>query len=175
MHRLPERYAPSCAVLPSAHIYCSSVNHSGEDLICARRDLGYPKAIVSEQTKWKIQQCGFLVVCCLGCRDAESAGFSRSSASSLLSFFNQMACSGVEGIKTAAAAAAAWLRFRKACKRIARTLDTRSHRSKSAEAVSVDACTCTCRGINICMSSPICMHTQRRSAHSIKHKCTHKI
>lgn len=39
---------------------------------CAGRDLGYPKAIVSDRTKWKIL-CGFrgLVVRCLGCGDAE--------------------------------------------------------------------------------------------------------
>lgn len=38
----------------SSHVLCISVNRSAEDLICAGRDLGYPKAIVSDQTKWKI-------------------------------------------------------------------------------------------------------------------------
>jgi len=45
-----------------------------------------------------------LAVCCLGCRDAKSSGFQCSSTPPLSSFFNQMACSGVEGIRTAAAA-----------------------------------------------------------------------
>lgn len=49
---------PFHTVLLSSHIHCIGVNHSAEDLICAGRDLGYPKAIVSDQTKWKIQ-CGF--------------------------------------------------------------------------------------------------------------------
>ena len=36
------------------HILSDTVNHSTGYLICAGRDLGYPKAIVLDQTKWKI-------------------------------------------------------------------------------------------------------------------------
>lgn len=106
--QFPSNYlnvVPFHTVLLSSHIYCSSANHCTQDFICAGRDLGYPKAIVSDQTKWKIL-CGFscLLPWLQGCWALGSSDLQPPHPP--LYFFNQMACSGVEGIKTAAAAAA---------------------------------------------------------------------
>jgi len=112
-----------------------------------------------------------------------------------LSFFNQMACSGVGRIKTAAATADDSVQFWKAHKHMhTRTTQERTAASERAStrahthtrkfllyasdlAQAQSALIYTCmhrhyRGINICMSYPRCMHIQYRPTQSFTQKRT---